>query len=169
MKCSHPDCNRGIGLISYWHGWFDKRRYCSEHCCNAMAAETNSEQRHPRSLLSRFVIALIVFVGLTLSATFAIAALAAPTARSEVTALPGCARDVALASANVAAVRERMKNLESLNASDRCRATRLYFLELVKARAVTSLCKAGAGRDQDLGNLDADVSHANDAIAARCP
>jgi hypothetical protein len=25
MKCSNPDCNRGIGLISYQRGWFDKR------------------------------------------------------------------------------------------------------------------------------------------------
>ena len=46
--------------------------------------------------------------------------------------------------------------------------TRLHFLELVKARAVTALCKAGAQRDRDLDHLDADVAHINDAIAKRC-
>jgi hypothetical protein len=33
MKCAHPDCNRGIGLISYRRGWFGRvRRYCSRGC-----------------------------------------------------------------------------------------------------------------------------------------
>jgi hypothetical protein len=32
MKCSNPDCNRGIGLVAYRRGWFSKRRYCSKHC-----------------------------------------------------------------------------------------------------------------------------------------
>lgn len=48
------------------------------------------------------------------------------------------------------------------------RHPRLYFLELVKARAVTALCKNGAERDRDLGRFDADVEHTNEAIAARC-
>jgi len=39
---------------------------------------------------------------------------------------------------------------------------------MVKARAVTALCKSGPERDRDLGRLDADVAHINDAIAARC-
>jgi hypothetical protein len=47
-------------------------------------------------------------------------------------------------------------------------ATRLYFFEVVKARAVTALCKSGAELERDLGRFDADVAHANDAIAARC-
>jgi hypothetical protein len=21
MKCSNPECNRGIGLVAYWRGW----------------------------------------------------------------------------------------------------------------------------------------------------
>ena len=32
MKCSSPDCNRGIGLVAYQRGWFSKRRYCSKRC-----------------------------------------------------------------------------------------------------------------------------------------
>jgi hypothetical protein len=35
MKCSNPDCNRGIGLVVYRRGWFSKRRYCSKHCRDA--------------------------------------------------------------------------------------------------------------------------------------
>jgi hypothetical protein len=49
-----------------------------------------------------------------------------------------------------------------------CSATRLYFLEVVKARALTAVCKTGPDRDRELGRLDADVTHINEAIAARC-
>jgi hypothetical protein len=38
MKCSNPDCNRGIGLVAYRRGWFSKRRYCSKHCRDVFAA-----------------------------------------------------------------------------------------------------------------------------------
>jgi hypothetical protein len=38
MKCSNPDCNRGIGLVAYRRGWFSKRRYCSRHCRDALVA-----------------------------------------------------------------------------------------------------------------------------------
>jgi hypothetical protein len=31
MKCSHPMCDRGIGLVSH-RGWFGKGRYCSRRC-----------------------------------------------------------------------------------------------------------------------------------------
>ena len=31
MKCSHPQCNRGIGLVSYRRA-FAKGRYCSKNC-----------------------------------------------------------------------------------------------------------------------------------------
>ena len=40
--------------------------------------------------------------------------------------------------------------------------------ELVKARAVTALCKSGPERERELGRFDADVEHINEAIAARC-
>ena len=41
-------------------------------------------------------------------------------------------------------------------------------VEVVKARAVTALCKSGPERERELGRLDADVEHINEAIAARC-
>ena len=38
MKCAHPDCNRGIGLVSYRRP-FGKARYCSKQCRDSYAAE----------------------------------------------------------------------------------------------------------------------------------
>jgi hypothetical protein len=38
MKCAHPDCNRGIGLLSYRRP-FGKVRYCSKHCRDSCVAE----------------------------------------------------------------------------------------------------------------------------------
>ena len=32
MKCGHPTCQRGIGLVSHRRGWFGKRLYCSRAC-----------------------------------------------------------------------------------------------------------------------------------------
>jgi hypothetical protein len=32
MKCGHPACNRGIGLVSHRCGWFNNRLYCSKAC-----------------------------------------------------------------------------------------------------------------------------------------
>ena len=118
--------------------------------------------------MTRFVIAIIAFVGLTVPGTFAIAVLAAPPARPEAKPLPGCDRNLAEASAHVTAMQVRIKSLSGIDRSEICTVTRLYFLELVKARAVTALCKAGTERDQDLDHLDADVAHINDAIAKRC-
>ena len=41
MKCSNPDCNRGIGLVAYQRGWFSKRRYCSQRCRDAFVADAS--------------------------------------------------------------------------------------------------------------------------------
>jgi hypothetical protein len=32
MRCAHPGCNRGIGLVSH-RRWFSNRLYCSRACC----------------------------------------------------------------------------------------------------------------------------------------
>ena len=45
MKCSNPDCNRGIGLIAYRPGWFSKRRYCSRHCRDAFVTDAPKPQQ----------------------------------------------------------------------------------------------------------------------------
>ena len=39
MKCSNPNCNRGIGLVAYRRELFNKRRYCSKHCRDAFVAD----------------------------------------------------------------------------------------------------------------------------------
>jgi len=170
MKCSNPVCNRAIGLISYRRGWFfSDGRYCSKHCRNALVADSLNQQRKRKgSMLWRFVVASVAFVGLIIPATFAMAVLAAPSARHEVSFSSACDRDLAEASANAAAMQARVKASANMDSSDVCRATQLYFLEVVKARAVTALCKSGPERDRDLERLDANVAHINDAIAARC-
>lgn len=161
MKCSNPDCNRGIGLLVYQRNWFSKQRYCSKHCRDAFVADA-------QNLLKRFVVSLVAFVGLIVPLTFTVAVLAAPPARQDAPHLPGCDRNQAAASASVVAMQARIKSLNGVDRSEICTATRLYFLEVVKARAVTALCKSGTERERDLGRFDADVAHANEAIAARC-
>jgi hypothetical protein len=46
MKCSNPDCNRGIGLVAYQRGWFSKRRYCSRNCRDAVVVIDDVERSH---------------------------------------------------------------------------------------------------------------------------
>src|SRR6516225_8083940 len=158
MKCSNPDCNRGIGLVAYQRGWFSKRLYCSKRCRNAFVADApNLQQKRKSPVLKRFVVAFVAFVGLIVPATFTMAVLAAPPARPEAPHLPGCDRNLADASASVAAMHARIKNLNGVDRSEICKATRLYFFEVVKARAVTSLCRTGTERERDLDRLDADV------------
>lgn len=70
-------------------------------------------------------------------ATFAPAPLAAPPAHPEPVQPPGCDRTLADATAGVAAMQARIKSLGASAGSEICTATRLYFLEVVKARAVT--------------------------------
>jgi hypothetical protein len=115
----------------------------------------------------RFIIAFVAFVALIVPSAFTLALLAAPAKPAPIER-PGCDRNLAETMAGVAAVQQRMKRVASANGAEACTATRLYFLEMVKARAVTALCKSGPERDRDLGRLDADVAHINDAIAARC-
>jgi hypothetical protein len=161
MKCSNRDCNRGIGLVAYQRDWLSRRRYCSKHCRDAFVVDAPN-------LLKRFVVSLVAFVGLIVPVTFTMAVLAAPPAGQDAPYLPGCDRNLADASASVAAMQTRIKNLSGVDRSEICTATRLYFLEVVKARAVTALCKSGTERERDLGRFDVDVAHADEAIAARC-
>jgi len=110
-------------------------------------------------MLRRFLFAFLAFIGLIVPTAFA---LAAPLQ------LPGCDRNLVEASINVAAMQTHLKGLDVKQSEDMCTATRLYFLEVVKARAVTALCKSGSERERELGRFDADVEHINEAIAARC-
>jgi len=49
MKCSNPNCNRGIGLIAHRRGWFSKRRYCSRNCRDAFVADLAKRFRQEQS------------------------------------------------------------------------------------------------------------------------
>jgi len=161
MKCSNPGCNQ--------RDWFSKRLYCSKHHRDAFVADASNLQENQKNLiLKRFIIAFVAFIGLIVPATFTMAVLAAPPARPEAPHFSGCDRNLANASASVAAMRVRVKSLSGLDRSEICTATRFYFLEMVKARAVTALCTSGAERERELGRLDADVDEVNEAIAARC-
>ena len=148
MKCSNPDCDRGIGLVAYRRGWFSKRRYCSKRCRDAFMADA------PNTVLKGFIVAFVAFIGLIVPATFTMAVLAAPSARPEAPHLPGCERNIADASASVAAMQALIKSLGGADRSEICTATRLYFFEVVKARAVTALCKNGAELERDLGRFE---------------
>src|ERR1700741_1995567 len=151
MKCSNPDCDRGTGLVAYRRSWFSRRRYCSRRCRSAFAAD--AENVHQKSLLERFMIACVAFVWLIVPATLAMAVLAAPPPRPEAPYLPGCDRNLVDASASVAAMQARIKRLSGADTSEICTATRLYFFEVVRARAVTALCKSGAEREHDLSRF----------------
>src|SRR5262249_36141829 len=165
----NPDCTRGIGLVAYRSGWFGKRRYCSQHCRNAFVADAWNLRQNPQSaLLKRFVVALVAFVGLILPTTFTMVVLAAPPVRPDTPYVTGCARNLADATASVAAMQAQIKSLSGVDRSEICKATRLYFFEVVKARAVTAMCKSGTERERDLDRLDADVARTNEAIATRC-
>ena len=101
-------------------------------------------------MLKRFLFAFIAFIGLIVPAAFALALLAAPPASPAPLQLPGCDRNLADASTNVAAMQTRLKGLDAREGKDVCTATRLYFLEVVKARAVTALSKAGQSASASL-------------------
>ena len=78
---------------------------------------------------------------------------------------PACERSLADTLAWVSIMQARARAAEG---DATCPATRLYFLEVVKARAMTALCKTGPERERELGRLDADVDAINTTIAARC-
>jgi hypothetical protein len=115
----------------------------------------------------RFIVAFFTFIGLIIPAAFMMALLVSP-ARPQPLQQPGCERHLAEAVTNMANQQARVKHLSNARGTEACSATRLYFLEVVKARAVIALCKSGPERAQDLGRLDADVETINNAIAASC-
>jgi hypothetical protein len=39
MKCAHPQCSHGIGLVSYRRAAFARARYCSKKCRDSYVIE----------------------------------------------------------------------------------------------------------------------------------
>jgi hypothetical protein len=54
MKCSNPDCGRGIGLVSHQCSSFDKRRFCSRKCRDNFVTEKPKRLRQERPTTSYF-------------------------------------------------------------------------------------------------------------------
>jgi len=46
MKCSNPNCNRGIGLVAYRRRWFGRQSYCSRQCRDNFVAERPKQSQH---------------------------------------------------------------------------------------------------------------------------
>ena len=54
MKCSNPNCNHGIGLVSYRRGLFGKGRYCSKRCRDPFVVGAEQPKRRQRNAPSYF-------------------------------------------------------------------------------------------------------------------
>ncbi len=119
-------------------------------------------------MVKRFVMAFVAFVGLIVPGAFAMALLAAPPAKPAPFHAPGCMRDLQAADARVAASQARLQKMGTAGHAQECNLTRLYFLEVVKARAVAALCNQGPDRERTLGHFDANVSQINEYIAVAC-
>ena len=119
-------------------------------------------------MLKRFLFAFFAFIGLIVPAAFALALLAAPPASPAPLSCPAAIAISPMPAQTSRQCRRASKGSTPKRGKDICSATRLYFLEVVKARAVAALCKSGPERERELGRFDADVEHINEAIAASC-
>jgi hypothetical protein len=54
MKCSNPNCSRGIGLVAYRRGLFGKGRYCSRQCRDTFAAVRPKYPQQERNATTYF-------------------------------------------------------------------------------------------------------------------
>lgn len=117
-------------------------------------------------MVRRFLLRSVVFVGLIVPGTFALALLASPAYPAPA---DGCGGTLQQAQISLAAAQARMTRLGKADGAKLCDVNQLYFIELVKTRAVTASCQQGPERDRALGRLDADVEHINSNIAAVCP
>jgi hypothetical protein len=53
MKCSNPNCNRGIGLVSH-RRVFGKRHYCSRKCRDTFVADLTKVSLQQESAMTFF-------------------------------------------------------------------------------------------------------------------
>jgi hypothetical protein len=105
---------------------FGKGLCCSNHCGDAFVGNAQKAQQKPeRSVLKRFVVAFVAFVGLIALGTFAMAVLAAAPARREPRRLSDCDHNLADPQAIVAAMRSRFKGLRGHDRSEICTAALL--------------------------------------------
>jgi len=94
-------------------------------------------------MLKRFVFASLAFAGIIVPGAFTLALVAAPPVRPAWAQLPGCERSLAEAEKSLAAMQALVKSLDDTTEQEMRHATQLYFLEVLKARAVSALCNNG--------------------------
>jgi hypothetical protein len=63
MKCSNPNCSRGIGLVAHRRGWFGKRLYCSRRCRDAFVAQRRKRSQQERTATTYFEWLLLQPIG----------------------------------------------------------------------------------------------------------
>ena len=97
-------------------------------------------------MLKRFVFASLAFAGIIVPGAFTLALVAPPPVRPASAPLPGCDRSLAEAANGLAAMQARVKSLDGTAGPEMSHATQLYFLEVLKARAVNALWSNGEGR-----------------------
>jgi hypothetical protein len=49
MRCGHPSCNRGIGLLSH-RRWFSNKLYCSKACRDDYVSKPRQLLEQPMTL-----------------------------------------------------------------------------------------------------------------------
>jgi hypothetical protein len=117
-------------------------------------------------VVQRFTVAFFAFISLTLLTTFMMALLLAP-ARPATLERPGCEQNLAQATSGLRDMQTHI-NKSGGRGPAACAASRQYFLEVVKTRAMVALCVTGPDRERELDRLDADVELVNNAIALNC-
>ena len=54
MKCSNPNCSRGIGLIAHRRGLFGKGLYCSKQCRDTFVVKQPKWPHHEQNATTYF-------------------------------------------------------------------------------------------------------------------
>lgn len=118
--------------------------------------------------LSRLVLLAAPMLALGVLGVVALTWPATPAISAEPRVPAACQENLAAAAAGMQSTQARLRSLAETRGPELCSATRQYFLELVKARAVTALCKSGSERSSEMSRLNNVVENVNDQIAVRC-
>jgi hypothetical protein len=54
MKCSNPNCSRGIGLIAHRRGLFGKGLYCSKQCRDTYVVKQATRPQQDQNAMTYF-------------------------------------------------------------------------------------------------------------------
>jgi hypothetical protein len=96
-------------------------------------------------------------------------ALTTTFAKADPVEVRDCEYEIGQTATRVDVMRSALDSVPTARNSAACHLVRLYFLELVKERALIMLCENGAEREPELGRLDGNIEQANRTIASNCP